>query len=69
MSVLLQHAAEQQLDPRHQHQMLRLFLLLDKVPEDKDEEIILRGIRIAQMKLAGTSSVDAHAAFIAPLKC
>merc|ERR1712094_32928 len=52
VSVLLQYAAEEQLGPRHQHQMLQLFLLLDKVPEDKDEEIILRGIRKAQMKLA-----------------
>ena len=50
--TLLQYAAEEQLGPRHQHQMLQLFLLLDKVPEDKDEEIILRGIRKAQMKLA-----------------
>ena len=41
-----------QLDPQLQHQMLQLFLSLDKVPEDKNEETILRGIRKAQMKLA-----------------
>ena len=56
VSVLLTqscgNADHAQLDPLLQHQMLQLFLSLDKVPEDKNEETILRGIRKAQMKLA-----------------
>jgi len=56
VSVLLTQscgsADHAQLDPLLQHQMLQLFLSLDKVPEDKNEESILRGIRKAQMKLA-----------------